>query len=108
MQSGFGVIFLFWSGEFLEDCRRISQRILMANFDSEFFGLVFPGVSGHPKIHAQNSRPELSGFPLQFHFLEPKIYSWRFSAYGEDQHFHFSYIKILSVKNANRALVIVL
>ena len=41
MQSGFGVNFLFWSGEFQENCRRISQRILMANFDSEIFGLFF-------------------------------------------------------------------
>ena len=44
MQSGYGVNFLFWRGEFEENCRRISQRILLANFDSEFFGLVFPGL----------------------------------------------------------------
>ena len=77
--------FLFWSGEFQENCRRISQRILMANFDSEFSGLVFSRVSGHPK----NSRPKFTsrivGILLQFHFLEPKIYSQRFSAYGGDQ-----------------------
>ena len=57
----------------------------MANFDSEFFGLVFSRVSGHPK----NSRPKFTsrivGIPLQFHLLEPKIYSRRFSAYGGDQ-----------------------
>ena len=57
----------------------------MANFDSEFFGLVFSGVSGHPK----NSRPKFTSrivsIPFQFHFLEPKIYSRRFSAYGGDQ-----------------------
>ena len=79
MQSGFGVNFLFWSGEFEENCRRISQRILMANFDSEFFGLVFAGFQATQKIHAQNSRP------LQFHFLEPRVYSRRFSARGGDQ-----------------------
>ena len=56
MQSGFGVNFLFWSGELQENCRRISQRILMANFDSEIFGLVFPGLQVTPKIHAQNCR----------------------------------------------------
>ena len=57
----------------------------MANFASEFFGLVFSKVSGHPK----NSRPKFTsrivGIPLQFHFLEPNIYSRRFSAYGGDQ-----------------------
>ena len=85
LQSGFGVNFLFWPGEFGENYRRISQRILMANFDREFFGLVFPGFQATPK----NSRPKFTsrnvGIPLQFHFLEPKIYSRRFSAYGGDQ-----------------------
>ena len=88
MQSGFGVNFLFWPSEFEENCRWISQRNLMANFDSEFFGLVFPGFQAHPK----NSRPKFTsrivGIPLQFHFLEPKIYSRRFSAYVRDQQFH--------------------
>ena len=71
MQSGFGVNFLFWSGEFQENCRRISQRILMTNFDSEFFGLVFPGLQATQKIHAQNSRPELSAFLSNLTFLNP-------------------------------------
>ena len=70
---------------FRKNCRRISQRILMANFDGEFFGLVFPGFQATPK----NSRPKFTSrivsIPLQFHFLEPKIYSRRFSAHGEDQ-----------------------
>ena len=87
MQSGFGVNFLFWSGEFWENRRRISQRILMAHFDSEFFGLSFPGLKDTQK----NSRPKftarIAGFPPQFHFLEPKVYSRRFSAYGGDQRF---------------------
>ena len=73
MQSGIGVNFLFWSGEFEENCRRISQRILMANLDSEFFGLVFPGFQATQKIHAQNSRPELSALLSNFTFLNPKF-----------------------------------
>ena len=56
MQSGFGVNVLFWSGEFEENRRRNSQRILMTNFDSEFFGLVFPGFQATPKVHVQNCR----------------------------------------------------
>ena len=83
--------FFIWSGDFLENCRRISQRILMANFDREFFGLVFSSASGHPKNSRQKFTSRIVGIPLQFHFLEPKIYSRRFSAYGGDQHLpHFS------------------
>ena len=59
----------------------------MANFDSEFFGLVFAGF----QVTQKNSRPKFTsrsvGIPLQFHFLELKTYSRRFSAYGGDQHF---------------------
>ena len=83
MQSGFGVKFLFWSGEFYENCRRISQRILMANFDSEFFGLVFPGFQATQKIHAQNSRPELSAFLSNFTFLNQKFIHGDFLLTGE-------------------------
>ena len=66
LQSGFWVKFLFWSGEFQEKCRRISQRISIANFDSESFGLVFPRFRLPPKIHAPNSRPNLSAFLFNF------------------------------------------
>ena len=83
MQSGFGVNFLFWSGEFEENCRRISQRILMANLDSEFFGLVFPGFQATQKIHPQNSRPELSAFLSNFTFLNPKFIHGDFLLTGE-------------------------
>ena len=34
----------------------------MANFGSEFSALFFPGFQATQKIHAQNSRPELSAF----------------------------------------------
>ena len=83
MQSRFGVNFVFWPGELLGKL----PANFSANFDSEFFGVVFPGASGHPK----NSRPKFTsrivGISLQFHFLEPKLYSWRFAAYGGDQDF---------------------
>ena len=85
MQSGLGVNFLFWSGEFLENCRRISQRILMANFDSEFSGLVFPGFQATQKLHAQTSRPELSACLSSFTFLNPKFIHGDFLLTGETE-----------------------
>ena len=63
-------------GEFFILVRRSLGRLpanFSANFDSEFFGLVFPGFEPTQK----NSRPKFTsrivGIPLQFHFLEPKI-----------------------------------
>ena len=58
----------------------------MANFDSEFFGLVFPGFQATPKHSRPKFTSRIVGIPLQFHFLEPKMYSRRFSAHGGDQH----------------------
>ena len=55
----------------------------MANFDSEFFGLVFPGLQATQKIHAQNSRPELSAFLSNFTFLNPKFIHGDFLLTGE-------------------------
>ena len=54
-----------------------------ANFDSEFFGLVFPGVQVTQKIHAQSSRPELSAFLSNFTFLNPKFIHGDFLLTGE-------------------------
>ena len=59
----------------------------MANFDSEFFGLVFPGFQATQKIHAQNSRPELSAFLSNFTFLNPKFIHGDFLLTG-DPPFH--------------------
>ena len=88
LQSRFGVNFLFLSGEFKENCRRISQRILMANFLREFFGLVFSRASGPPKNSCPKFTARIVRIPLQFHFLEPNTFSRRFSASGGDQQFY--------------------
>ena len=55
----------------------------MANLDSEIFGLVFPGFQVTQKIHAQNSRPELSAFLSNFTFLNPKFIHGDFLLKGE-------------------------
>ena len=55
----------------------------MANFDSEFFGLVFLGFQATKNIHAQNSRPELSAFLSSFTFLDPKFIHGDFLLTGE-------------------------
>ena len=55
----------------------------MVNFDSEFFGRVFPGFQATQKIHAQNSRPELSAFLSKFTFLNPKFIHGDFLLTGE-------------------------
>ena len=43
----------------------------MADFDCEFFGLVFQGFRLPPKNSLSKFTPKLVGIPLQFHFLEP-------------------------------------
>ena len=60
----------------------------MANFDSEFFSLVFPGFQATQKIHAQNSRPELSAFLSNFTFLNPKYIHGDFLLTGETKNSH--------------------
>ena len=57
----------------------------MENLSGKFSGLVFPRFQAPPQnIHAQ-----LVGIPLHFHFLDPKCFSRRFSAYGGDHHLRF-------------------
>ena len=55
----------------------------MVNFIRKFFGLVFPGLQATQKIHAQNSRPELSAFLSNFTFLKPKFIHGDFLLTGE-------------------------
>ena len=97
MQSGFGVNFLFWSGEFWENCRRISQRILMANFSALFF----QGFRSPQKIHAQNSRQELSAFLSNFTLLKPKFIHGDFLLTGETKMFTCNYSGIARVRLAD-------
>ena len=54
----------------------------MANFDRGFFGLFFPGLQAPPKKFT----PKLVDIPLQFHFLEPKMFLTPiFCFWGGDQ-----------------------
>ena len=55
---------------------------LPQKFDGEFCGLVFPGLQAHQKNSRPKFTPQVVGIRLQFHFLEPKIYSRRCSASG--------------------------
>ena len=88
----------FWSrryaeriwGEFSILVRRILGRLpanFSANFDSEFFGLVFPGFQATQKIHAQNSRPESSAFLSNFTLLNPNFFHGDFLLTGETDKF---------------------
>ena len=58
LQSKFGVNFLFWPGEFSEKWP--------ANFDDEFFGLVFTGLQVLQKHSRPKFSPKIVGIPLQF------------------------------------------
>ena len=66
LRSGFGVKILIWSSEIRENCQRTFQRILMANFSREFFGLVFPRISGPQKCTPQTHAPKSSFFHDDF------------------------------------------
>ena len=73
-------------GEFFILVRRILGNLpanFSANFDGEFFGLVFPGFQATQKIHAQNAHPELSAFLFNFTFLNPKFIHGEFLLPGE-------------------------
>ena len=87
MQSRFGVIFFCFGSA---SCRKLLANFSAnfdGEFDSEFFGLGFAGFRPPKKMHAQNSRPELSAFLSNFTFLNPKFIHSDFSAYGGDQYF---------------------
>ena len=78
-QTGVGVKFLFWSGEFRR-IAHISQRILHA-----IFWPCFSKIQTTQKIHTQNSCPTFSAFLSNLRFLKLKHFSRRFSAYGGEQ-----------------------
>ena len=89
---------IFWSrryaeriwGEIFVLVRRSLGKLpanFSANFDGEFFGLVFSRVSGHPKNSCPKFTFRIVGIPLQFSLSWTQIYSQRFSAYRGDQEF---------------------
>ena len=82
LQSGFELKFLFWSGENLENCRRISQRILPANLSALFLKGFRPSHKNAPPKFT----PKIVGTPFQSRFAGPKNVSHRFSACGRDQY----------------------
>ena len=71
LQSGCGVDFLSWSGEFYENCPQICQSTVPANFSREYVSLVSPGFQPPPKkIH---SCPGFTPQIFNFRFFEPNI-----------------------------------
>ena len=50
---------------------------------AKLFGLAFPRFQATQRIHAQNPRPELSGFLSNFAFLNPKFIHGDFLLAGE-------------------------
>ena len=76
----------------------------MANFDREFFGLVFPGFKATQKIHAQNSRPELSAFLSNFTFLNPKLIHGDFLLTGKTKKSHDTFCPPLAVSQLCRPI----
>ena len=71
LQSGFGLNFVFWSGEFWENCPSISRRILAANFQLVSRG---PQAPLSQEIHPRNSRPELLALFSNFRCLKPTFF----------------------------------
>ena len=68
------MIFIFWSGELLENCSQISQRIRWQIFFCDFFGLGSPGLQA-PKLSPPKFPLKIIGIPLHFQVFEPKIIS---------------------------------
>ena len=79
LQSGFGLNFVFWSGEWSENSPQISQRIRQRIFVASFRPC-FSRASGalkkfSPKIHTQNCRNSLLS-----DLVNQKVFSLRFFA----------------------------
>ena len=81
LQSGFGVIFLFWPGEFLENCRQISRK-----FDGDFFPQIFRPYF-FQSFPPPNSRPNVSAFLSNFTFSNPNVFHAGFLLAGETKTF---------------------
>ena len=84
-RADLGWIFYFGPANFRKIAGEFLSEFWWRIFLAKFSALFLSGLQATQKIHALISRPEIVGIPLQFHFLEPEIYSRRFSAYGEGQ-----------------------
>ena len=73
-RADFGVNFLNLVRRNSGKLQANSQQILIANFARECFGLVFQGLRTPP----QKFTPRIASILLEFHFLEPNIFSRRF------------------------------
>ena len=86
---------IFLEAQCAQDVPKILGKLpanFSADFNGDFFfffrkivGPVFPGFQAPPSPK-EKFTPEITpnhvGIPIQFHFLEPKMFSRRFSAYG--------------------------
>ena len=63
LQSGFGLHFLSWSGEFWENSPQISRQILQPNFSCKSFGLVSPEFQATQKNSPPKFTAKIVGFP---------------------------------------------
>ena len=113
LQSGFnfGVNFFILVRRMLGD----SRENFSANFDGELFTRVFrpcfSRISGPPPPK-KNSRPEIVGISLQYHFLEPTFFHADFLLTGKIKRcFHLSPPSLVghfsgSLDGRNRSIVI--
>ena len=76
LQSGFGAIF-FVFGLRPANLRKIACKFPKANWSAIFFSDFSLGF----RAPQRNSRPKVTLKPLQFHSLEPRLLSRRFSAF---------------------------
>ena len=97
-RADLGWIFSFGPANFGKIAREFLSefwwRILIANFSALFFQAFRPPQ----KVHAQNSRPELSAFLSNFTFLNPNVLHGDFLLTGETNWFQCIAIMVWNLK----------